>query len=152
MRYFRLIENLPGRDPLGFGMGPGRWNVNGTPIIYACSVSALNFLELLSIKGPIVTESSWKMVSLEVVGHIPELEVDELPISWKNRPYPRTTQELGSIWAKRELSPYLKVPSCRIPLANFSQEHNLLINPMHPEFKQKIKVTDTWDVSFEVNR
>lgn len=152
MRYFRLIENLPGRDPLGFGMGPGRWNVNGTPVIYASSVSALNFLELLSIKGPIVTESSWKLVSLEVLGPIPELEVDGLPISWKNRPYPRTTQELGSIWAKRELSPCLKIPSCRIPLANFYQEHNLLINPLHPEFKQKIKVTDTWDVSFEVNR
>ena len=82
MRYFRLIENLPGRDPLGFGMGPGRWNVNGTPVIYASSVSALNFLELLSIKGPIVTESSWKLVSLEVVGSIPELEVDDLPHSF----------------------------------------------------------------------
>jgi hypothetical protein len=46
----------------------------------------------------------------------------------------------------------LKVPSCRIPLANYSQEHNLLINPLHPEFNEKVRVTDTWDVSFEVNR
>lgn len=121
-------------------------------MIYACSVSSLNFLEMLSIKGPVVTQSKWKLVIFEVKDPIPELEIEGLPENWKNRPYPRSTQEFGSAWAKSMLSPFLKIPSCRIPLGNFSLEHNLLINPLHREFKEKITLIEEWDVSFEVNR
>jgi RES domain-containing protein len=106
MRYFRLIEQLPGRDSLGFGTGPGRWNLYGTPMIYACSVSSLNFLEMLRIKGPVVTQSNWKLIILEVTGPIPELDNSELPTNWKNRPYPRSPQEFGSEWAKSMLSQF----------------------------------------------
>jgi RES domain-containing protein len=151
MRYFRLIEHLPGRDSLGYGIGPGRWNLYGTPMIYACSVSSLNFLEMLSIKGPIVTQSKWKLVIFEVEGTIPELDISDLPANWKNRPYPKSTQEFGTAWAKSLLSPALKIPSCRIPLESFQLEHNLLINPLHREFKNTVQAIEEWDVSFEVN-
>ena len=151
MRYFRLIENLPGRDPLGYGLGQGRWNQFGTPMIYACAISSLNFLELLSIKGPVVTQSKWKLILIEVRGEIPELDVDFLPVDWKNRPYPRSTQEFGTAWAKGMISPILKIPSIRIPLMNYPTEHNLLINPLHKEFISKVKILEEWDVSFEVN-
>lgn len=152
MKYFRLIENLPNRSPLGFGIGAGRWNYWGTPIIYACSVSSLNFLELLSIKGSVVTKSAWQLVELEITAEIPLLEVDQLPKNWKSKPYPRATQEFGTIWAKRLISPVLKIPSCRIPLSSYPEEHNLLINPLHPEFFQKIQIVAIRDVSFEVNQ
>lgn len=151
MRYFRLIENLPGRNSLGYGLGPGRWNPFGTPVIYACSVSSLNFLELLSIKGPIVTQSSWKLVIIEVMGSIPDLDPESLASDWKNRPYPRSTQDFGERWAKSMLSCALKIPSCRIPLASYPQEHNLLINPLHPDFSSQVRILEEWDVSFEVN-
>ena len=78
MRYFRLIEALSGRSGLGYGMAPGRWNQYGTPMIYACSVGSLNFLELLSIKGPVITQSSWKLISLEIDGGIPELDASQV--------------------------------------------------------------------------
>lgn len=146
-----MIENIPGRSSLGFGIGAGRWNEYGTPIIYACSVSSLNFLELLSIKGSVVTQSKWKLILLEVEGGIPELDISMIPDNWKNRPYPKSTQEFGSAWAKGMISPVLKIPSCRIPLQSFYHEHNLLINPLHPEFKTTVKVQEEWDVSFEVN-
>lgn len=151
MRYFRLIEALSGRSGLGYGMAPGRWNQFGTPMIYACSVSSLNFLELLSIKGPVVTQSSWKLISLEIDGEIPELDAGQLPTDWKNRPHPRSTQEFGTAWAKGMISPALKVPSCRIPIKSYPTEHNLLINPFHKDFLQLVKVMEEWDVSFEVN-
>jgi RES domain-containing protein len=151
MQYFRLIENLPGRDSLGYGLGPGRWNQLGTPMIYACAMSSLNFLELLSIKGPVVTQSKWKLVMLEVGGEIPELDADFLPLDWKNRPYPRSTQEFGTSWAKGMISPVLKIPSIRIPLECYPVEHNLLINPLHKEFLNQTKLIEEWDVSFEVN-
>lgn len=70
MKYFRLIENLPNRSPLGFGIGASRWNHWGTPIIYSCSMSSLNFLELLSIKGSVVTQSASQFVSLEITAEV----------------------------------------------------------------------------------
>lgn len=151
MRYFRLIENLEGRSSLGFGLGAGRWNQYGTPMIYGCSVSSLNFLELLSIKGAVVTKSKWKLVTLEIQTSIPELDATLLPSDWRNRPHPRSTQEFGTAWAKGMISPILKIPSCRIPLSSYPNEHNLLINPLHPEFQNSVKGVEEWDVSFEVN-
>lgn len=151
MRYFRLMENLPGRESLGYGLGPGRWNQYGTPMIYACAVSSLNFLELLSIKGPIVTQSKWKVAVIEVTGEIPELDADFFSPDWKNRPCPRSTQEFGTAWAKGMISPILKIPSIRIPLNNYPKEHNLLINPLHKKFANTVKLLEEWDVTFEVN-
>lgn len=151
MRYFRLMENLPGRESLAYGLGPGRWNQFGTPMIYACSMSSLSFLELLSIKGPVVTQSKWKLAVLEIEGTIPELDADFLPADWKNRPYPRSTQEFGTAWAKGMISPILKIPIIRVPLKSYPLEHNLLINPLHKEFSKTVKLIEEWDVTFEVN-
>ncbi len=151
MQYFRLIESLSGRSGLGYGMAPARWNLVGTPLIYGCNLSALSFLELLSIKGPAVAQSSWKLIELEVIGAIPELDASQLAPDWKNRPHPRSTQELGTGWAKGMISLALKVPSCRIPLARYPEEHNLLINPFHPDFLKNIKIKQELDVSFEMN-
>lgn len=108
-------------------------------------------MELLSIKGTAVTQSSWKLIELEVNGAIPELDADQLSSDWKNRPHPLSTQELGTGWAKGMISLALKVPSCRIPLARYPEEHNLLINPFHPDFLKNIKIKQELDVSFEVN-
>lgn len=151
MVYFRLIEDLPGRSALGFGLGAARWNSFGCPMIYTCSATALNFLELLAIKGSIVTQSKWKLISLKVEGEIQQLDSEYLSPDWTNRPYPSSTQEFGTQWAKSLMSPVLKIPSCRIPLQSYPHEHNLLINPLHPDFNQAVKFTDEWDVSFEVN-
>lgn len=151
MIYFRLIEDLPGRNSLGYGRGAGRWNEFGTPMIYACSIASLNFLELLSIKGAIVTKSKWKLIKLDVVGTIPELDAAFLPKDWKNRPYPKSTQEFGSSWVKAGFSPVVKIPSIRIPLSCYPQEHNLLINPLHADFPLTVKYIEEMDVSFEVN-
>src|SRR4051812_9467482 len=132
MRYFRLIEDNPLRTPLGYGIAGARWNLNGTPVIYAANQSSLNFIELLSIKGPVVSSINWKLVSLEVSGEIPYVDPNELPEDWRERPCPMSTQELGSEWARSHSTLYLKVPSCRIPLSRYPDEHNLLINPLHP--------------------
>lgn len=136
---------------MGFGMGAGRWNLYGTPMIYCCNVSSLNFLELLSIKGPVVSKSDWKLVTLEIIDDLSFLDSAELPQEWKRRPYPTSTQQIGTEWAKAMISPILKVPSCRIPLSNYSQEFNLLINPLHPEFLKSVNLLKTEDVGFEVN-
>ncbi|MGK7395468.1 MAG: RES family NAD+ phosphorylase [Candidatus Cyclobacteriaceae bacterium M3_2C_046] len=149
--YYRLIEKLPNRTPLGFGYGAARWNLPGTPLIYACKPGALNYLEMLSIKGASVTTSTWELVTLEVTGEIPRVAPDSLPSNWKRRPYPTSTQEIGTQWAQEKLSLCLKVPSCRISLSLYPQEHNLLINPLHPDFSALIKPVKSESISFEIN-
>jgi RES domain-containing protein len=151
LRYFRLIEKLPGRLPLGYGPGSGRWNPYGVPLIYACSHSALNFLELLSIKGPVVSLADWSLVQFELTGDIPYLSVEDLPEDWAKRPHPKSTQEIGLYWASAKETVALKIPSCRIPLINYPEEHNLLLNPLHPEFSKKIKLIEETEVSFALN-
>ena len=151
MHYFRLMENVPGRMPLGYGKAAGRWNLMGTPMIYACNQSSLNFLELLAIKGPSVSTASWSLVTLRVQGDIPRLHPDDLPADWTQRPYPRSTQEFGSQWAQGMTTPYLKVPSCRIPASSYPTEHNLLINPLHPNRTDLVEVINVEPVQLEVN-
>ena len=132
-------------------MAGGRWNRFGTPMIYGCNCSALNFLELLSIKGPVVATSSWLLVMLEIIGEVPSLSIDDLPNNWNVKPYPYTTQEFGTQWAKEKLSPVLKIPSCRIPISRYPEEHNLLINPLHGDFQNMVKLKAMENVSSEVN-
>lgn len=45
----------------------------------------------------------------------------------------------------------LMVPSCRIPTCAYPIEHNLLINPLHPDFLRDVKFVSQEDVNFEVN-
>lgn len=152
MVYFRLIEDLPDRSPLGYGLAAGRWNSSGTPLIYACNFSALNFLELLCIKGPVVSTSAWLLVQMEILVDIPSLSVEDLLSDWRVRPYPQATQDFGTYWAKKRISPVLKVPSCRIPISSFPLEHNLLINPLHEAFSTTVKLKSVERISFEMNR
>ena len=151
MRYVRLIENPAGRSSLGFGFGAGRWNQYATPIIQGCSVSSLNFLELLSIKGAVDTQSKWKLVALVNQTPIPELELLYCLLIEETDHIPLSTPEFGTAWAKGRASPVLKVPSCRIPLSSYPSDPNLLINPLHADFQTTVKLVEEWDVSFEVN-
>lgn len=120
-------------------------------MIYASNVSALTFMELLSIRGAIVTSTKWILVGLEVLGNIPHLDERDLPSDWYHRPYPSSTQEFGTQWAQRMETPFLSVPSCRIPLSSYPVEHNLLINPLHAARNKVVQVVSTQQVSFALN-
>lgn len=52
---------------------------------------------------------------------------------------------------KQQDSIALKVPSCRLPLVNYPLEHNLLINPLHPDFAKKVTFIKETEVSFAIN-
>lgn len=151
MEYFRLYEKVPGRSPLGFGNAGGRWNVPGVPMIYACRYSALNFLEMLSIRGPVVTSVPWVLVVFEFKEEPQHLSVSALPAHWNALPYGEGTVRIGSQWSEECEMPFLLVPSARLPLERYPDEHNVLINPLFPGVEERIKIIDAIDVGFLVN-
>ena len=151
MRYFRLFENKQRHEPLGYGPKGGRWNEDEVPLVYCCNVRSLVFFELYCILGSKVAQTQFKLVEINIEGNIPSVEIEDLSVYWCDRPHPRSTKEFGTYWAKSKQSLCVKVPSARMPLSCFPEEHNLLINPFHPEFQTGIEVVKVEEVVFELN-
>ena len=151
MKYFRLFEDIPARSPFGFGLGGARWNHSGVPIIYLSNFSSIAINEMLSIKGSVVAKSNWKICTFEIVDQIPELKLSELPEDWNMRPASRLTKDIGSSWANQMKGVCLKVPSARLNLTAYSSEHNLLINPLHPDFRKVVNYNGSEDFNFQLN-
>lgn len=148
MQCYRLFEAISQRSALGFGPGGGRWNYAGTPLIYTAGSIALAFLELYSIRGTQVALSHWILATLEVPEKLPQLEMDGAPADWNQRPISTSTRDLGTTWALSNESLCLAVPSARIPLISYPVEHNILINPLHSDFDNLVKVVKETEVSF----
>ncbi len=150
MVYYRIYEYIENRTGLGFGQNGARWNHHGTPLIYAASSVALAMMEMLSIKGSAVTQGKWILAHIDVPEELPKLGTQQLPEDWNFRPPTRTTKDFGTHWAERKSSVALQIPSARIPLTAYPAEHNLLINPLHPEFAVFVKLIKDEEIPFYV--
>lgn len=151
MKYYRLFEDIPARSALGFGPGGARWNHKGIPIIYLSSYSSIAINEMLSIKGPIVAKSNWILATYEINGDIDAILPKNLPNDWNVRPAPRSTKDIGTIWANSMKTICLKVPSARLNLSSYPEEHNLLVNPLHPDFRNEIIPIKLEAFDFQIN-
>jgi len=144
MRYFRIMSESYYKNPFSFSFNAGRWNPKGTGMIYAGSGPAISLLEYLCIKGNAVSGKSWYMIEFGIVDPdlIGTLEKDSLPENWNVLPHAKVTQDFGRAWLQEKEFPFLKVPSARLNLSFYPLEHNLLINPEFPDFKNHIEVVD----------
>lgn len=140
-----------GRQPLGFGPKGGRWNDNNVPLIYCSNTRSLALFEIYCIMGRQAAKGNFVMAELNLEGDIPWLVKNDLPADWRNRPHSRSTKEFGTNWAKMRPSLCIKVPSARMPLSSFPDEHNLLINPFHPDFLKSIAIVGIESLKFEIN-
>jgi RES domain-containing protein len=109
----------------------GRWNSPGIPIAYASETRALCLLEVLAGLGSVRPLQSYVLVPVtfddSLVLSVPQ---DRLPSEWRQSPPPPSTQWIGDEWASQERSAILRVPSVIVP-----DEHNYLLNPLHPNFQ-----------------
>ncbi len=151
MKYFRLFEDIPTRSPLGFGLGGGRWNHRGVPMIYLSNFSSIAINEMISIKGSTVAKSNWKICTIEIEGSIAELGLSAVPKDWNVRPASRSTKDLGTLWANSMKTVCLKVPSARLNLSAYPNEHNLLVNPLHADFRKVVSYLGSEDFNFQLN-
>lgn len=151
MGYFRLYEKMEGRTPLGYGEGGGRWNNRNIPIIYCSNSRALTMVEHFSISGYKVSHTIFELVELEIDYDIPSVEPKDLPNNWNLRFHGGGTKEFGTRWCESKEFLCLKVPSARMPLSAYPEEHNLLINPFHPDFGKYVKARAIEEVQFNLN-
>jgi RES domain-containing protein len=98
-------------------------------VVYASESAALAYLETLAHFAS--EESVVELLQFEI--EIPDAMIGtltDLPKNWHARPPSPATQELGDGWLRNKTSVALKVPSVIVP-----RESNILINPLHPNFK-----------------
>jgi len=119
-------------DGEGARLTGGRWNSEGTRMVYTAGTLALALLEIivhLEIKS---TLKYFKAVPVSFNGEwIEEIALESLPPFWNQLPPGFSTKAIGDQWVRTASSSILRVPSAVVP-----NESNYLFNPQHPLFKK----------------
>ena len=115
----------------------GRWNARGTPMVYLGGTLSLAALEVFIHLSAEDARLRFVAMALDIpdVVTIEDLEPEKLPRDWRNEPPPAACQALGTAWAKKEGAAVLRVPSVIVPV-----EWNVLLNPRHPDFRDRKSV------------
>jgi RES domain-containing protein len=133
MRAFRIADRrFPVFDGTGARLVGGRWNSPGRPVIYAAETFAGALLEVLvhSILGRVpkthavveITIPDQLSVESFATGLLRGWDAEDQIVSrW-----------FGDQWLEEKRTAVLLVPSA----ATRGREHNILLNPEHPEFER----------------
>ena len=121
-----VLDAFSGEGAREYG---GRWNMPGTPMVYAAQSRALAALEALAHFGGAERHIEFVVFEIEIPDDaLKRVEPSSLPSDWRTAtPNPRT-QALGSEWQASGASAALLVPSALIP-----QEFCVLLNPEHAD-------------------
>lgn len=118
-------------DGAGAGENGGRFNSQGTAVVYTSDTYALALLEVA------VHVLTYRMlrdrVAFEVTFDDDLVEVfdpEDLPNDWDSRPTARATQLIGDEWVESKRSAVLQVPSVVAP-----HHFNFILNPAHSDFR-----------------
>lgn len=131
MRVYR-ITTAKWADKLSGSGYAARWNSKGKYVIYTAGSRALACLENLVHRSGEGLNNRFKVAEIEIPGNV-SLEVltpGQLKEDWNLHNNYTYCQRIGNRWLDQERSCVLKVPSSVI-----AEEHNVLINPAHPDFK-----------------
>ena len=126
---WRVVKSKYARSAMdgeGARRFPGRWNVEGVPMVYLADSLALAALEILVHVEH--AEFMPRFVSIEV--EIPEALVSDADAGIDEMD-PVEAREAGTRWIEGEASSVLRVPTVVIPRARL-----YLVNPRHPDAAQ----------------
>ncbi|SCB34105.1 RES family NAD+ phosphorylase [Cupriavidus alkaliphilus] len=108
----------------------GRWNRQGTPLIYAASSIALACLETLVHLGSAGLPLNRYLVRIDIPDDLwaaaRHLTAASAPVGWDAIPAGKTSLDTGEAWVREGTGALLLVPSIVIP-----EEFNVLVNPLH---------------------
>lgn len=110
----------------------GRWNRPGRPVVYTASSVALACLETVVHLNADDLPLNRFLVQVEVSDDVWQsrrrLAPADLPVGWSAIPEGKVSLDIGDAWLQAAPSALLVVPSVIVP-----EEHNVLINPLHPD-------------------
>lgn len=126
----------------GAGMFGGRWNSIGLPVVYTSLAISLSLLEILIYSASYDQLRNNILVRIEVPDTTtPIISETALPKRWQSEK--EHCRRIGNEFLTKKKTLLLKVPSAIIP-----EEYNILINPLHPDFKQ-VKITSADKFEFD---
>ncbi len=137
-RAYRICQQRVARGAFsgdGAAKYGGRWNSRGRRVVYLSDSISLAALEIL-----VHTTEREDLARVPYVFF--EVEFDprwiaeppRLPAKWNDAMELSVAQKIGDHWLESGKTCLLRVPSAIIP-----QQHNLLANPLHPDFA-KLKI------------
>ncbi|OOG68600.1 RES family NAD+ phosphorylase [Algoriphagus sp. A40] len=135
MKVYRLALT-PYCDTSGEGakIYGGRWNLPGTPAIYAGASISASLLERLTIDPELLSSERYVRYSVMEITVPDQLvfvpKIEELPLDWNQIPAIKATMEYGSELLKSGLLCFA-VPSVVDP-----SSLNYVINPLSENFSQ----------------
>lgn len=123
----------------------GRWNLEGSPMVYTAQSAALAALELLVRFRRGQRMRDYVLFACSFSDSLADaLDTRHLPADWRSDPPPPQLQEMGESWLRSGLSAVLRVPSAVI-----ATEFNYLFNPEHNDFK-KIEIAEPIPFSLDL--
>ncbi|MCX6246183.1 MAG: RES family NAD+ phosphorylase [Bacteroidetes bacterium] len=108
-----------------------RWNLQNQRVLYTSETRSLACLENIVHRSMTQLSGLFRTQVIEIPDSLKiiTVEVNNLPAGWISREKVDVCREMGSSWYLSGKSPVLKVPSALIP-----QEHNYIIQTLHPDF------------------
>ncbi len=134
MIVYRLSAQAYSKDLSGYGAekSGGRWNSKGLPVLYTAASRALAVVEI-AVHTPLgIIPVNYFLTIIEVPddAEIIKINIADLPPNWNRNPFIKATQSIGDKFIRGNTALILQVPSACVP-----GDHNYLINPRHPDFK-----------------
>lgn len=145
MRAFRIADR---RFPIFDGAGArhigGRWNSPGHPVIYAAETFSGALLEILVHANLNRLPRAQAYVQIEIPDDIgiERIGIDDVP-GWQDEDQ-AASRSFGDQWLSELRTAVLMVPG----IVTRGIEHNILINPLHPDFS-RIIASDPQDVIWD---
>lgn len=122
----------------------GRWNSQGTAVVYVSEHESLAALELFVHTIPLGPTERYLSFRLEWEDKMTEyFSLKNLPPNWNAEPPTFETMQIGDDWVHQASSVALAVPSVLS-----TSEINFLLNPRHSDFK-KIKISQLIEYRFD---
>lgn len=110
----------------------GRWNEKDVPVLYTSETRALACLETLVHLNAGGLPFNRYLVAITIPDDVWAKAViahaEDLIVGWDAEPAGQVSIRFGTAWLQSARSALLVVPSVIVP-----EEHNVLINPVHPD-------------------
>ena len=119
------------RHPLinseGARLTGGRWNQEGTPVIYTSENPLLAAMEVIVHHGGIPED--YVGIKIEIPDDV-EIRTADVPDGWPDAVPEETTAQWGTSWVNACQEAALRVPSATMSVSGY----NYILNPTHSDF------------------